>query len=71
MDGTATWHSPTIENPNLGDWEEWWIFDFSGDAHPIHLHLIHFQVMERKELVWDSKSDDGFCDGCTPEGDGI
>ena len=50
MEGTAAWHSPTTENPALGDMEEWWIYNFSADAHPIHLHLVHMQVMERKKL---------------------
>jgi FtsP/CotA-like multicopper oxidase with cupredoxin domain len=57
MEGTAAWHSPTTENPALGDMEEWWIFNFSADAHPVHLHLVHLQVMERKKLKLCGTSD--------------
>lgn len=73
MDGTATWHNPTTENPKLDDVKEWWIYNFLGDAHPMHLHLVHFNVLGRKKLKWDSGADDdGFCDdSCTPLNDGI
>ena len=26
----------------------------TGDAHPVHLHLVHFEVLGRKEIKWDS-----------------
>jgi spore coat protein A len=35
------------ENPKKGDTEEWSIYNFTEDAHPIHLHLVRFQVMGR------------------------
>jgi len=35
------------ENPILGDTEDWEIYNFTEDAHPIHLHLVRFQVLER------------------------
>lgn len=35
------------ENPTLGDVEEWNIYNFTVDAHPIHLHLVRFQVVGR------------------------
>jgi spore coat protein A, manganese oxidase len=35
------------ENPNLGDIEEWNIYNFTADAHPIHLHLVRFEVVKR------------------------
>jgi len=34
MEGTIAWHSPTTENPLLGDIEEWEIWNLSADAHP-------------------------------------
>ena len=69
MEGTAAWHSPTTENPALGDMEEWWIYNFSADAHPIHLHLVHMQVMERKKFKWASNTDeDGVCTSSPCEG---
>jgi FtsP/CotA-like multicopper oxidase with cupredoxin domain len=54
MAGSIAWHSPTTENPALGDTEEWEIWNATGDAHPIHLHLVHFEVLGRQEIVWDS-----------------
>ena len=36
------------ENPAVGDTEEWDIYNFTADAHPIHLHLVRFQVISRR-----------------------
>jgi FtsP/CotA-like multicopper oxidase with cupredoxin domain len=35
------------ENPGVGDTEEWEIYNFTEDAHPIHLHLVRFSVINR------------------------
>jgi spore coat protein A len=35
------------ENPRKGDIEEWSIYNFTADAHPIHLHLVRFEVIGR------------------------
>jgi FtsP/CotA-like multicopper oxidase with cupredoxin domain len=71
MDGAIAWHSPTTENPNLGDTEEWEVFNVTGDSHPVHLHLVHFDVLGRKMIKWDSNAVDGFIPaGVTPVGDG-
>jgi FtsP/CotA-like multicopper oxidase with cupredoxin domain len=77
MEGSIGWHSPTTENPALGSTEEWEIWNVSADAHPVHLHLVHFEVVDRREIVWDSATtpDDRDLDptGTTtppPNGDG-
>jgi spore coat protein A, manganese oxidase len=54
MEGTAAWHSPITENIKLDSVEEWEIWNFSEDAHPIHLHLVFFQILGRNAIVWDS-----------------
>ena len=36
------------ENPSLGAKENWDISNFTADAHPIHLHLVRFQVVDRE-----------------------
>ena len=54
MEGSIAWHSPTTENPNLGDTEEWEVWNATGDAHPVHLHLVHFEILGREEIHWDS-----------------
>ena len=41
---------PVTEMPNLNDTEEWEIWNFTMDAHPIHLHLVEFQVVGRQGL---------------------
>jgi spore coat protein A len=51
------WHSPTTERPTLGETEIWDIYNFTGDAHPVHLHLVKFEVKGRKSITFDS--DDG------------
>ena len=36
------------ENPTVGDTETWEIYNFTEDAHPIHLHLVRFEVVDRE-----------------------
>ncbi|MBW2272113.1 MAG: multicopper oxidase domain-containing protein [Deltaproteobacteria bacterium] len=38
------------ENPIVGDTEDWEIYNFTEDAHPIHLHLVRFQVISREAI---------------------
>jgi bilirubin oxidase len=52
-DGTGHplyWMDPITENPKLGDTEVWEIYNFTMDAHPIHLHLVQFLVVNRQKL---------------------
>jgi FtsP/CotA-like multicopper oxidase with cupredoxin domain len=77
MEGSIAWHSPTTENPALNSTEEWEIWNATGDAHPAHLHLVHFEILGRQEIVWDSATndDDRVLDPTgatapTPNGDG-
>ena len=48
VEGTLPWHSPVTENPGLGDTEIWEIHNATGDAHPVHVHLVHFEVLDRQ-----------------------
>jgi len=72
MEGAIAWHSPTTENPAEGHTEEWEVWNMTGDAHPVHLHLVHFEVVGRQEINFDSNADeDGFIpEGDSPAGDG-
>lgn len=36
------------ELPQVGSTEQWEIINLTGDAHPIHLHLVQFQLMNRQ-----------------------
>ncbi len=47
VNGSLSWGDPITENPNVGDTEIWEIFNATVDAHPIHLHLVHFEVYRR------------------------
>jgi bilirubin oxidase len=49
------WMDPITENPKAGDTEVWEIYNFTADAHPIHLHQVMFQVLERQPLVTDDE----------------
>jgi len=44
------WDAPISETPVVGSTEEWQIVDMTMDAHPIHLHLVQFQVVSRQKL---------------------
>ncbi|RMG57851.1 MAG: copper oxidase [Deltaproteobacteria bacterium] len=44
----ATVYIKVTENPLLGTTETWEIYNFTVDAHPIHLHLVRFQVVNRE-----------------------
>jgi len=49
-DGTGKpllWSDLISENPVLGDIETWEIKNFTADAHPIHIHLVKFEVLGR------------------------
>jgi len=43
------WMAPVTENPAVGSTEVWEIHNFTMDAHPIHIHLVQFQVVGRYE----------------------
>lgn len=41
------WSDPISENPALNATEEWDIHNLTVDSHPIHVHLVKFQVVGR------------------------
>lgn len=54
MIGTQTWHAPTTEFIPLDAVEDWEIWNLSADAHPVHLHLVSFQLVKREYIKYDS-----------------
>ncbi len=46
-DGPLPWSAPPTEVIGLGDTEIWRIANLTDDAHPIHLHLVQFRVLDR------------------------
>jgi spore coat protein A len=49
LDGKR-WHEPVSENPVLDTTEIWELMNLTDDAHPIHLHLVRFQILDRRPL---------------------
>ncbi|MGH9612602.1 MAG: multicopper oxidase family protein [Bryobacteraceae bacterium] len=44
----SRWHDPVTENPTLGSVEIWSFVNLTDDSHPIHLHLVRFQILDRR-----------------------
>ena len=44
------WDDPITENPDLHATEVWEMFNFTEDAHPIHIHEVQFQVVNRQGI---------------------
>jgi len=42
------WDDPITENPKAGSMEIWSFANTTGDVHPMHLHLVRFQVLNRQ-----------------------
>jgi spore coat protein A len=47
--GAMMFTDPITENPMLDDTEVWTIYNTTPDAHPIHLHLVAFQILSRQK----------------------
>jgi FtsP/CotA-like multicopper oxidase with cupredoxin domain len=58
-DGVTTVDVNVTENPTVGATEEWEIYNFTEDAHPIHLHLVRFEVLGRTLLDGTTPSPHG------------
>lgn len=44
------WSAPVTEKPVIGTTEIWELVNLTEDAHPIHLHLVHFQILDRRSI---------------------
>jgi FtsP/CotA-like multicopper oxidase with cupredoxin domain len=47
------WMERVTENPDVGATEVWEFYNTTGDAHPMHIHEIVFEVVNREGLVVD------------------
>lgn len=49
------WMEPTVnpglmERPRVNTVEQWNIINLTADSHPIHLHLVQFQILNRQKI---------------------
>lgn len=42
------WTDPVTELPRLGSTEIWSLMNLTAFAHPIHIHLVQFQILDRR-----------------------
>jgi spore coat protein A len=47
------WHEPCTEKPELDSVEIWSFANTTADIHPIHLHMVRFQVLDRRSFDAD------------------
>jgi len=47
------WEDPITENPEVGSTEVWELYNATGDAHPMHIHEVFFEVMNRQDIFVD------------------
>jgi spore coat protein A, manganese oxidase len=49
------WMEPVTENPNVGDTEIWEFYNCTADAHPMHVHEVMFEVIDRQPIAFDEQ----------------
>jgi spore coat protein A len=47
------WMDPVSENPAVGATEIWEFYNTTEDAHPMHVHEVAFEVVNRQDIVVD------------------
>ena len=52
------WMDPVTENPGVGDTEVWELYNTTADAHPMHVHEVTFEVVDREGLMMDENGED-------------
>ena len=64
--GVTTYFS---ELPDEGSTEVWELVNLTADAHPIHLHLVQFQILDRRSFdveAYEEAYEDAFPGGADP-----
>ncbi|HYN31706.1 MAG TPA: multicopper oxidase [Ilumatobacteraceae bacterium] len=54
---TQMWMEPATQVLDVGATEVWEIYNFTADAHPIHVHLVEFRVLNRQSLFTDENGE--------------
>jgi FtsP/CotA-like multicopper oxidase with cupredoxin domain len=47
---------PVTENPAVGATEVWELYNATADAHPMHIHEVAFEVLNRQDIYVDEDS---------------
>jgi FtsP/CotA-like multicopper oxidase with cupredoxin domain len=47
------WAEPVTENPGVGTTEVWEFYNATADAHPMHVHEVLFEVVDRQAIFVD------------------
>jgi spore coat protein A len=55
----ARWSDPITETPELGATEIWRFINTTDDNHPIHVHLVDFQILDRQPFDVDAYNASG------------
>jgi spore coat protein A len=50
------WMDAVTENPAVGATEVWEIYNATADAHPIHIHEVVFEVINRQDITANEES---------------
>ncbi len=53
------WHDPVTEKPKLGATEVWAFTNTTNFSHPIHIHLIQFQILDHQPFDLERYNADG------------
>jgi FtsP/CotA-like multicopper oxidase with cupredoxin domain len=54
---TRLWMDPVTENPAVGATEIWEMYNATGDAHPMHIHEVVFEVVNRQDIFVNEATD--------------
>jgi spore coat protein A len=69
VQGTLLWADPVTENPAVGATEVWEFYNSTADAHPIHVHLVDYRVINRQKFSGTiSPKTNTACDGSIVDG---
>lgn len=47
------WADPVTEQVKLNSVEVWSLANLTQDTHPIHLHMVRFQILDRRSFSVD------------------
>ena len=51
------WMDPVTENPGAGTTEVWELYNATADAHPMHIHEVAFEVVNRQDIFVDDETE--------------